>query len=234
MVGTVPTPLPEGVAGIVAFLAKSRVGVSLDSAGTGLVLSSPGGYLGPYILDIDRLARPLIVGYLAGHPVPCTVSKHKQPVPAVTVTPAPWCGVCGMEEGKGMNKYDLLKRAQASGLRTSTTVAIAEDPPGAAWYSFGPVSRSASTPTLSRADADAIAAELTAHLARVTARVIDRMEDIEQQQSDREELSRQRAQREQRRQPPLSPGQRVFGRAAKYAAYSAFAVIKRLVMPLTF
>ncbi len=90
----------RGAANIIDRLAvKMGATVTLDTTRTALVVSGPGGQAPGVAVLIDA-ARPLLVAYLRGEPVTCTVTKHETPAQAVTVVTggALACAVCiGME-----------------------------------------------------------------------------------------------------------------------------------------
>jgi hypothetical protein len=92
-------PPAIGPAALIARLAKAGATVTLDATSEHLVVTSSGGRPGPGVRELVTAAGPLLVAYLRGEPMTCTVSRHKPPAEAVTIAlgGAPWCGQCRPE-----------------------------------------------------------------------------------------------------------------------------------------
>lgn len=89
----------RGPEAILAALAKRGVLVGLNADRTALVVTGPGGRVTLDPRAVIEAAGPLLLAYLKGSPLHCTVTVHAEPVDAVTIAlgGSPWCGECSPE-----------------------------------------------------------------------------------------------------------------------------------------
>lgn len=78
-------PPARGAEAILERLRGAKAEVRLSASGDRLVVTASDGRPQAGVVELVNMAERLLIGYLRGAPVPCEVTNHKTPVPAVTI-----------------------------------------------------------------------------------------------------------------------------------------------------
>lgn len=71
-----PEPAVRGAEAVMARLRKAGSDVHLSTDGQHVILTAPGGRPAPGVVELFSAAQPLILGYLRGDPLACSVAAH--------------------------------------------------------------------------------------------------------------------------------------------------------------